>query len=62
MKNSLADQLNRDAGPLRRLFFAFLALFSPARLIIAILSGFMSAVESLDDEELRQMIIEIKDL
>lgn len=61
MKGSLADQLNRDAGPMRRLTFAFLALFSPARLIIAILTGFLSAIDSLDDDELKQLLLEIKD-
>jgi len=61
MKGSLADQLNRDAGPLRRLNFALLALFSPARLILAILTGFLSAIDSLDDEELKQLLLELKD-
>ena len=61
MKGSLADQLNRDAGLLRRLNFALLALFSPARLILAILTGFLSAIDSLDDEELKQLLLELKD-
>ena len=61
MKGSLADQLNRDAGLLRRLNFALLALFSPARLILAILTGFLSAIDSLGDEELKQLLLELKD-
>lgn len=61
MKGSLADQLNRDAGPLRRFTFAFLALFFPARLILAILKGFLGAIDSLDDEELKELLLEIKD-
>ena len=61
MKGSLADQLNRDAGLLRRLNFALLALFSPARLILAILTDFLSAIDSLDDEELKQLLLELKD-
>ena len=61
MKGSLADQLNRDAGPMRRLTFAFLALFSPSRLILAILTGFLRAIESLDDEELKELLLELKE-
>jgi len=61
MKGSLADQLNRDAGLLRRLILAFLALFFPARLILAILTGFLSAVDSLDDEELKELLLELKE-
>jgi hypothetical protein len=61
MKGSLADQLNRDAGPMRRLTFAFLALFSPSSLILAIVTGFLSAIDSLEDEELKKLLLEIKD-
>jgi len=61
MKGSLADQLNRDAGPLRRLTLAFLALTSPSRLILAILTGFLRAIDSLDDEELKELILELEE-
>jgi hypothetical protein len=44
-----------------RLNFALLAVISPQRLVIAITSGFLSAVDSLDDDELRMLVEEIND-
>lgn len=60
MNNELAMQFKRQAGPMRRLVFAFLALFSPDRLVMAILSGFLSAIESLDDDQLKELVKDLK--
>ena len=42
-----------------RLQFAFLAIVSPQRLVTAITAGFLSAVDSLADDELRMLVEEI---
>lgn len=42
-----------------RLQFALLAIISPQRLVTAITSGFLSAVDSLEDDELRMLLKEI---
>ena len=44
---------------LTRLKFALLAIISPQHLVIAITAGFLSAVDSLDDDELRMLVKEI---
>jgi hypothetical protein len=44
---------------LTRLQFALLAIISPQRLLTAITAGFLSAVESLEDDELRMLVKEI---
>jgi hypothetical protein len=46
---------------LTRLQFALLALISPQHLVTAITAGFLSAVDSLDDDELRIFLKEIND-
>ena len=46
---------------LTRLQFALLAIISPQRLVTAITAGFLSAVESLEDDELRMLVEEIND-
>ena len=48
-------------GLFTRLQFAFLAVISPQRLVTAITAGFLSAVESLEDDELRMLVEEIND-
>lgn len=48
-------------GLFTRLQFAFLAVISPQRLVTAITAGFLSAVDSLEDDELRMLIAEIND-
>lgn len=48
-------------GLLTRLQFAFLAIISPQRLVEAITAGFLSAVDSLEDDELRLLLEEIND-
>jgi hypothetical protein len=42
-----------------RLQFALLAVISPQRLVTAITAGFLSAVDSLDDDELRMFVKDI---
>lgn len=44
-----------------RLQFALLSIISPQRLVTAITAGFLSAVDSLEDDELRLLIEEIND-
>jgi len=46
---------------LTRLQFAFLAMISPQRLVTAITAGFLSAVDSMEDEELKKLVQELKD-
>ena len=46
---------------LTRLQFEFLAMISPQRLVTAITAGFLSAVDSLEDDELRMLVAEIND-
>jgi len=44
-----------------RLQFALLAIVSPQRLVQAITAGFLSAVDSMEDEELKKLVQELKD-
>jgi len=44
-----------------RFQLVILAIFSPARLTKAITAGFIAAVDSLDDEELRVLVKELND-
>jgi len=44
-----------------RLQFAMLAIVSPQRLVQAITAGFLSAVDSMQDDELRILLTEIND-
>ena len=44
---------------LARLQLAFLAMINPQCLVTAITDGFLSAVESLEDDELRMLVKEI---
>jgi len=46
---------------LTRLQFALLAIISPQRLVTAITAGFLSAVDSFEDDELRMLVEEIND-
>ena len=48
-------------GVYTRLQFVLLALFSPKRLVTAITAGFLSAVDSLEDDELKALVQEIND-
>ena len=44
---------------LTRLQFAFLAMISPQLLVTAITDGFLSAFDSLEEDELRLLVKEI---
>ena len=44
-----------------RLQFALLAIISPQRLVTAVTAGFLSAVDSMDDEELKKLVQELND-
>lgn len=44
-----------------RLQFALLAIVSPQRLVQAITAGFLSAVDSMEDEELKKLVQELND-
>ena len=46
-------------GLFTRLQFALLAIISHQRLVTAITAGFLSAVESLEDDELRMLVKDI---
>ena len=48
-------------GLYTRLQFALLAIISPQRLVQAITAGFLSAVDSMEDEELKKLVLELKD-
>jgi len=48
-------------GVYTRLQFALLAIISPQRLVQAVTAGFLSAVDSMEDEELKKLVQELKD-
>jgi hypothetical protein len=48
-------------GLYTRLQFALLAIISPQRLVTAVTAGFLSAVDSMDDEELKKLVQELND-
>jgi hypothetical protein len=48
-------------GIYTRFQFVLLALFSPKRLVTAITSGFLSAVDSMGDDELKALVQELND-
>jgi hypothetical protein len=48
-------------GLFTRLQFALLAIISPQRLVTAITSGFLSAVDSMEDDELKALVQELND-
>ena len=48
-------------GLFTRLQFALLAIISPQRLVEAVTAGFLSAVDSMEDEELEILLMELND-
>ena len=48
-------------GPRNRLGLALLALFAPGKAVVAVVKGFLRAVETLDEEERRALVAEIQD-
>tara|TARA_R110002020_G_scaffold108792_9_gene251931 strand:+ start:5701 stop:5880 length:180 start_codon:yes stop_codon:yes gene_type:complete len=48
-------------GLFTRLQFALLAVVSPQRLVEAVTAGFLSAVDSMEDEELEILLMELND-
>ena len=56
----LLKELGKQTGLIRRLVFAFLGLFAPGMLMVAVVKGFLSVVEDLDDEELLSLVAEIQ--
>tara|TARA_R110001606_G_C14937186_1_gene598768 strand:- start:88 stop:384 length:297 start_codon:yes stop_codon:yes gene_type:complete len=48
-------------GLFTRLQFALLAVISPQRLVEAVTAGFLSAVDSMDDDELETLLTELDD-
>ena len=48
-------------GIYARFQFVLLALFSPKRLMRSVIVGFLSAVDSMDDEEVKEFMQELKD-
>jgi hypothetical protein len=48
-------------GIYNRFHFVLLALFSPKRLMRSVIAGFLSAVDSMEDEELKEFVQELKD-
>jgi hypothetical protein len=48
-------------GVYTRLQFVLLALLSPERLVQAVTAGFLSAVDSMEDEELKKLVQELND-
>ena len=58
--SALLKEIGKQAGPIRRLVFALLGLFAPGMLMVAVVKGFLSVVEDLDEEELQALVAEIK--
>ena len=48
-------------GMITRLQVIFLAVFSPQRLMTAVLAGFLQAVDKLDDDQLKMLVKELND-
>jgi hypothetical protein len=48
-------------GIYTRFQFVLLALFSPERLVTAVTAGFLSAVDSMEDDELKALVQELND-
>ena len=56
----LLKELGKQTGLIWRLVFAFFGLFAPGMLMVAVVKGFLSVVEDLDDEELQTLVAEIQ--
>jgi hypothetical protein len=56
-----AQSMKIKFGLYTRLQFALLAIISPQRLVTAITAGFLSAVDSLEDDELKMLVKGIND-
>lgn len=56
----LSKALGKPMGPIRRLVFAFLALFAPGKAMVAVVKGFLLAVETLDEEAVRALVAEMQ--
>lgn len=54
-------QMKTKFGLFTRLQFALLAVISPQRLVEAVTAGFLSAVDSMDDDELETLLMELDD-
>ena len=61
MRKSFTKKLNQAMGLRRRLGLAFLALFSPGRLLIAAMNGVLAAVNDLGDDELKGLLQELRE-
>jgi hypothetical protein len=48
-------------GIYTRFQMVLLGLFSPKRLVRSVIAGFLSAVDSMDDEELKELVMELED-
>ena len=56
----LLKDFGKRTGPIRRLVFALFGLFAPGMFMVAVIKGFLSVVEDLDEEELRALVAEIQ--
>lgn len=60
--SKILEDLGKGIGPGRRLLFAMTGLFAPSLLLISVAKAFLNLVESLDEEELKKLVIELKDV
>jgi hypothetical protein len=51
----------KQFGPIKRITLALVFVFAPGLLVASILKGFLAAVDDLDEEELRELIIGMQD-
>jgi hypothetical protein len=60
--STILKALGREVGPGRRILFALCALFAPGTLIASVAKAFLRIVEDLDENELRRLVEELKDV
>lgn len=56
----LMKTFGKQFGPIKRITFALASVFTPGLLVVSIVRGFLTAVDDLDEEELRELVAVIK--
>ena len=52
----LMETFGKQFGPIERITSALASVFTPGWLVFSILRGFLTAVDDLDEEELRELV------
>lgn len=56
----LMETFGKQFGPIKRITLVLASVFTPGLLVVSILRGFLTAVDDLDEEELRELVAGIK--